>query len=169
MRAPSSSSQASTLSSTTFGKSPPNSPAHTPRAFVQPLGLYDELRCAVRDNNVHELRKLLDGRVFNEEDTQWLHTLEFKEFAKNSPDAVRLVRSVKAGEVFQGIDKNLVPRARVDTPGPSGSLTELRIEFVKRAFQRGDMDELKNVLEGLHLSVDDLFFLVWLGAEHTPD
>ncbi|WP_288252771.1 hypothetical protein [uncultured Hydrogenophaga sp.] len=158
-------SPVSTLSSTTFGRSSPNSP----RASVLPLGLYDELRCAVRDNNVHGLKELLNGRVFDVDDTQWLHSLETREFAQNSHEAVQLLRSVKAGEAFQGIDNNLLPTARADTPGQSGSLTASRVEYATRAFQRGDMDELKNVLDGLHLSMDEVFFLVQLGTEHTPD
>ncbi|HSX92706.1 MAG TPA: hypothetical protein VLG41_07285 [Hydrogenophaga sp.] len=158
MRAP---SQALTLSSTTFGKSPPNSPAHTPRAFALPLGLYDELRFAVRENDVHELSKLLNGRVFNEEDTQWLHALEFKAFAKNSPDAVQLLRTVKVGEAFEFVDK------RPDRPDPidplpriSGPLSERQMEFLDTAFTREDKDAINELLDGTGVSREDAYRLL---------
>jgi hypothetical protein len=162
----------STLSSTSFGSRPAHSPPQTPRRVTstpfERLCVHDDFRIAVRDNDTVSLIRMLDGCVFDEEETQGLHRFANQGFAQNSPDAVRLLRSVKAGEAVR-TSQALVPCGSAETVRTGVSLTSRQIERVCDAFQRGDLDELKILLEGWPMTTNDVLLLTVLGAKVRPD
>jgi len=102
----------------------------------------------------------LNGRVLDEADTQWLHSLEFKEFAENSADAIQLLRSVTVGERCEFVDKCPALPDPMDTPSRNSRLSERQMEFLDSEFTRENRDAINDLLDGTGVSQEEALHLL---------
>lgn len=119
---------------------------HDFNAILTHSGLY----AAARDNDIEPLNQLLQGRTFSIHQVLILHEFAGRYDARQSADAIALLRSVKAGEAFPGYRP-------FQGPMPVELARQLPrwLEFFSSAVVREDMDEVRNHLDDRQFGADE--------------
>ncbi len=102
---------------------------------------------AVAANDSRKIHQLLVGRVFSQEQIEFLHGMKHKPYAKDSPQALELLSRAEAGRPFPDLEIQ-TDQAPIQTPPAVDTLTELLKSSITSAVARADMDDLKLLLKG---------------------